>query len=259
MTIFRTRWTKSNGLMTGSFVYEYILSNKEDLINCIRNNAKTLGYTYTNELQIDDKEKFEIFTKVDPNLQFPAEKIAIYQSDYYRAERIHDPDLFSGATLLFPNLCDPHDKIGKKRFYDMIVDDDLREYSYPEEMMGIEFYLLIIVDKWNEVLNRILNKSERLPFILLAVIVRTDPDVIYISKDIRRKKKKDYYEKINEFLDIMNIKKQEPFDELTYQEIEFYLNTRNSTDIESNDCGEGIPVELKNIDEYINELNNLDL
>ena len=132
-------------------------------------------------------------------------KCEIYSNDY------------RGDPGIKPGLAKKNKRY--KVFFDMICDRWGRNYDHPRDWVNIETTIIVVVDKWNDLLNWAMNHGGHLPFVLMCVIARNEPGKLYIAKDNRKKKRNDYFSKREELFDILELDKRNIICEMKYNEM----------------------------------------
>ncbi|MBQ9841097.1 MAG: hypothetical protein IJO78_05830 [Erysipelotrichaceae bacterium] len=189
-----------NGNRLGCKVYSFNHISYEELLQKVYDYAMKNEYINKEELITNRDEKFTVYFKNNPEfLEYPKYKICVYHhSQYlgeiykkYKGRKYINTKIKSNHTFVETNLI---------RFQKMVCGNWGRHYTYPRDWVDVETILIIMVDKWNQALNWVMNQSGNLPFVLVAVMVKSDPNVIYVTKDIHKNKRNDYEKKCNELL-----------------------------------------------------------
>lgn len=210
--LFKHR-ARFDGIKLASDVYSYDFQSIDNLLEIIKKNSIENGYLYEKMLITDDNEKFVIYSNEDK--KFPSKKIGVYINDEYKCETFgYD---YQGGPGIKPGLAKKNKRY--KVFFDMICCKWGRSYDYPRDWVNIETTIIVVVDKWNDMLNWAMNHGGHLPFVMICVISKNEPGKLYIAKDNRKNKRNDYIVKKEELLDILEVDNRNILCEMKYSEM----------------------------------------
>lgn len=198
----------------GSHIFEYNYDNKDTLLRIVEENCFKKGYIFKSELHTNLDETFVLHAT--DNSDFPKEKIGVYISRIYECEAQTDND-----PIDFPPIVPGQGRFNfeYRPFLNKICGKNGRDYNAPKEWVNIESTIIVVVDSWNGILNWVVNGSGHLPFVLIGLIVTSNPGKLYIVKDNRKKSRDDYKKKCNELLDVLEVRNRIPIGTLKYTDI----------------------------------------
>lgn len=208
-----------DGKRLGCNVYSFKHLSYEDLLQNVHDYAMKNGYTNKDELITCREEEFTVYFKDKPYyLEYPKEKICVYYDSTYKAEVWKQ---IKTAKYQYKESRTNYTfgKAEQIKFQKMVCGNWGRHYTYPRDWVDVETILIIMVEEWNETLNWVMNQSGNLPFVLVSLMVKSDPDVIYVTKDIHKNKRDDYQRKINELFDLLDVKNRFIIRNLKYTEV----------------------------------------
>lgn len=195
-----------------SDIFEYNYQNNEELLKTIDEKCHQTGYIYKHYLRTNLDEEFTLYNS--DNNSFPKEKIGVYTSNVYECEAQSDWGPSSGQPSIVPGQGRFHFEY--RPFLDMICGKWGRDYHNPRDWVDIETIIIVVVDEWNGMLNKVLNHGWHLPFVLFCVIVKSEPNKLFIAKDNRKKKRDDYYRKRDELFDLLDVRNRIPIGVMKY-------------------------------------------
>ena len=204
---------------TGCYVYSFKHKEYNEFVQMIKEYAYNNGYHNEDVLNTENAEECIVFYKDKPEyLEYPKEKLCIYHHSVYEGEHgaVINGDFIDAYR--HPSLIDEK----YKPFFNMFCGNWGRNYRRPRKWVDIENYLFIVVDEWNEGLNWVMNKGGNLPFTLVAAIVKSNKDEVFVVTDIR-KNKKDYDEKCKVLFDILDIQDRKMIRKQSYFEMKKML------------------------------------
>lgn len=207
-----SRESRFSNKILHSDVFEYSYKNNDELLKLIDENCIQNGYVYKKYLKTNLDEEFTLYTS--DNNSFPEKKIGVYISHLYECECQSDWDPSSGEPSIVPGQGRFHFEY--RPFLNMICDKWGRDYYRPRDWVDIETTIIVVVDEWNGMLNKVMNHGWHLPFVLFCVISKSEPNKLFIAKDNRKKKREDYYRKRNELFDILDVRNRFPIGEMKY-------------------------------------------
>jgi hypothetical protein len=212
IVLFKHR-VRFDGKKLASDVYDYDFHSIDNLLEKIKRNSNKKGYLYEKIFITDENEKFFIYSNEDKRI--PSKKIGIYINEEYKCESYgYD---YKGGPGIIPGLAKKNNRY--RVFFDMICGKWGRNYNYPRDWVNIETTIIIVVDKWNDILNWAMNHGGHLPFVLMCVISKNEPDRLYIAKDNRKNKRNDYLLKREELFDILEIDNRNMLYEMKYSDM----------------------------------------
>lgn len=195
-----------------SDIFEYNFKNTDELLKMMSIKCPERGLVYKHELTTNLDENFVLYTS--DNNEFPKEKVGIYISDLYECEAQSDWSPDSHESSIVPGQGRFHFEY--RPYLNMICGKTGRDYCAPRDWVNIETIIIVVVDEWNGMLNKMLNHGWHLPFVLFCVIVKSEPNKLFIAKDNRKKKRDDYYKKREELFSLLDVRNTVPIGEMKY-------------------------------------------
>ena len=168
INIFKHR-VRFEGRKIPSDVYKFDFNSIDNLLETIKKNSENKGYPFEKILVTDINEKFIIYANEDK--KFPTKKIGIYINDEYKCETFGSD--YRSDPGIKPGLAKKNKRY--KVFLDMICGKWGRSYDFPRDWLEIETTIIVVVDKWNELLNWAMNHGGHLPFVMMCVISKNEP------------------------------------------------------------------------------------
>ena len=224
ISMIKVQQMRFSDKILNSDIFEFNIDNIDKLCTVINEKCCEKGYIYKHTLHTNLDELFTLYTT--DNSEFPKEKIGVYQSKQYECEAQSDWDLSSGEHIIVPGQGRFHFEY--RPFLNMICGKSGRDYDYPRDWVDVEATIIVIVDEWNGMLNKVLNHGWHLPFVLFCVIVKSEPNKLFIAKDNRKKKRNDYFIKRDELFDILGVENRNPIGEMKYTDCKEYFEIISS-------------------------------
>lgn len=177
----------------------YQTVNYDTMLKMVRKYCQMNEYKYEYNLNtLIYDEKFTVFTKKDAskNTVVNEDKIGVYYCEQYSAEYKH---AYKGYKVC-------NSSFGEAKFFKgMFCDNDLYKYGHNSEYVNVNSIIIVVVDRMNSTLYKILTGVYKEKYALFAVICLDNPNEILISQDNRWISGDDYTNKKEELYRILNI------------------------------------------------------